>query len=445
MIRRLQSHMANFPWTLGSLRQALASGGARPTGLVDEALAHSNRNPGGNTYLWQDAAWTRAEAARAEAAQFESKGSGHGGSVGDSRAALWGLPISVKDCFDLAGAPTSCGVKLYRDLHGIAAGDSWLVEQLRAAGAVIVGKTHLHALAYGITGENPEFGDCLQPGNPSALTGGSSSGAAASVLEGSAVAAIGTDTGGSVRVPAALCGLAGYRASLGRGDWRGGAHLAESFDTMGWLFRDLRDAPLLAAPFATGEPARLHTFTRFAIPGGNFLEDCEPAILDSFRQSIREFEALGLEAHTIDPAWWRDAADIFAPIQAAEAARLHAGHFDRMEPAIRERLEWGAALPPQEVAGLRLRHADFRACMDELFAAHELILLPCAPVARLEAGADHSRTRTRLLRYTTPFSLAGAPAIAIPYAMGGMQMGAARGSDESLLALAAKLGESRLE
>ena len=89
------------------------------------------------------------------------------------------------------------------------------MEQLRAAGAVIVGKTHLHPLAYGITGENPEFGDCVQPRDSGALTGGSSSGAAASVQEGSAVAAIGTDTGGSIRAPAALCGLAGYRATLG--------------------------------------------------------------------------------------------------------------------------------------------------------------------------------------------------------------------------------------
>ena len=72
----------------------------------------------------------------------------------------------MKDCFDLAGAPTSCGVHFYRELNGNAARDSWLVEQLRAAGAVIIGKTHLHPLAYGITGENPEFGDCLQPGNP---------------------------------------------------------------------------------------------------------------------------------------------------------------------------------------------------------------------------------------------------------------------------------------
>ena len=202
---------------------------------------------------------------------------GVGGQFGDGRSAFWGLPISVKDCFDVAGAPTSCGVHFYRDFHGMAALDSWLVERLRAAGAVITGKTHLHPLAYGITGENPEFGDCLQPRDSNALTGGSSSGAAASVQEGSAVIAIGTDTGGSVRAPAALCGLAGYRASIGRGNWRGGAHLAESFDTMGCLFRDLADAPLMAGLFAPGQTGRPQDFTRFAIVDDGFFHDCEPA------------------------------------------------------------------------------------------------------------------------------------------------------------------------
>jgi aspartyl-tRNA(Asn)/glutamyl-tRNA(Gln) amidotransferase subunit A len=349
----------------------------------------------------------------------------------------------VKDCFDLAGASTSCGVHFYRDLNGIAARDSWLVEQLRASGAVIIGKTHLHPLAYGITGENLEFGDCLQPGNPGALTGGSSSGAVASVLEGSAVAAIGTDTGGSVRVPASLSGLAGYRATIGRGDWRGGAHLAESFDTMGWLFRDLEDAPLLAGPFAPAEPASHPAFTRFAAIPYSFLYDCEPEIAASFHATIRELEALGLEVQTFDPSWWTESREIFAPIQAWEAARLHAGHFDRFEPQIRQRLEQGARINPSEIGALRQRHAAFNALMDELFATHQLLLLPCAPVARLAAGADHSQTRARLLRYTTPFSLAGVPTVAIPCAIGGMQLAAARGLDEPLLQLAARLGARR--
>ncbi|MGD1106735.1 MAG: amidase [Terracidiphilus sp.] len=449
-------------WTVRALRAALAAGTTSPSRLAESALANANRNASHNTYLWQDPAWTRAEAARAESMERST-----GGSFGDGRSALWGLPISVKDCFDLAGSPTSCGVHFYRDLNGKAARDSWLIEQLRAAGAVIVGKTHLHPLAYGITGENPEFGDCVQPGVPSdgswslgwkprdagALTGGSSSGAAASVQEGSAVAAIGTDTGGSIRAPAALCGLVGYRATHGRGDWRGGAHLAESFDTMGWLFRDLEDAPFLAAPFLAARfaPAQTSTarrFTSFAYVGDSFLHDCEPEVVAGFRGVIRELENLGLEARSIDTDWWAEAVDIFAPIQASEAAHLHAGNFDRVdfleqEPAIRDRLKWGAGLTPAEVSALRRRHEAFRSRMDEVFAAHQLILLPSIPVSRLAAGADHSQTRLRLLRYTAPFSLAGTPTVAIPCARGGMQLAAARGNDEALLALAAQIGANR--
>jgi aspartyl-tRNA(Asn)/glutamyl-tRNA(Gln) amidotransferase subunit A len=430
--------MADSTASIRALRAALASGATGPRELAEQALAHSNRNAGRNTYLWQDAEWTRSEAAKTEAMPR-----GAGGIFGDGRAALWGVPVSVKDCFDLAGAPTTCGVRFYRDLNGAAARDSWLVEQLRAAGAVIVGKTHLHPLAYGITGENPEFGDCVQPGDPGALTGGSSSGAAASVIEGSAAAAIGTDTGGSVRVPAVLCGLAGYRSTLGRGDWRGGAHLAESFDTMGWLFRNLEDAPLLAETFALDASAPTKAFKRFAFVADSFLHDCEPAVAASLHSTVRELEALGLEGHAVDPEWWQGSIELFAPIQAWEAARLHADHYDRFQAPIRERLEWGARISTQEIADLRKRLAEFRLRMNDLLAGHELLLMPCAPVARLAAGADHSGTRARLLRYTTPVSLAGAPAVAIPCAAGGMQLAAALGEDEALLALAVRLGAQR--
>jgi aspartyl-tRNA(Asn)/glutamyl-tRNA(Gln) amidotransferase subunit A len=424
--------------SIRSLRSALANDITQPSRLANHALANSNQNPAHNTYLWQDPQWTRAEAARVEAMPASP-----GGPFGDGRDTLWGLPISVKDCFDLAGAPTTCGVKFYRELNGIAARDSWVVEKLRARGAVITGKTHLHSLAYGITGENPDFGDCLQPGKPDALTGGSSSGACASVLEGSAVAAIGTDTGGSIRVPAALCGLAGYRASLGRGDWLGAAHLAASFDTMGWLFQDLEEAPLLGSFFVANDPVDIPAYTRFAIVDESFLHDCEPEILANYRNTIAEMQALGLRATTIDVGWWSQSSDIFAPIQAWEAARLHAGHFHRIETSIRERLEWGAGITPGEITELRKRHAEFRARIDELFAQHQLILLPAAPVARLQAGADHTNTRKRLLRYTTAFSLAGVPAVTIPCPVGGMQLAAARNADEALLQVAALIGTRR--
>jgi aspartyl-tRNA(Asn)/glutamyl-tRNA(Gln) amidotransferase subunit A len=430
--------MTDASWTIHGLREALAAETVLPVELAEAALARANGNQSHNTYLWQNPAWTLAEAARAEAMPR-----GEGGPFGDGRSALWGLPISVKDCFDLAGVPTSCGVQTYRDMAGVAAHDSWLVEKLRAAGAVIIGKTHMHPLAYGITGENLDFGDCLQLGNEGALTGGSSSGAAASVLEGSAVAALGTDTGGSIRAPAALCGLAGYRASLGRGNWRGGAHLAQSFDTMGWIFRDLQDAPLLADFLAPAHTVSTQAFTHFAVPDENFYYDCEPEILAGLHATISELEALGLRAVKIDANWWEEAFEIYAPIQAWEAARIHAGHFDLYEPGLRERLEWGARITPAEISMLRQRQAEFTARMDSLFAAHGLLLMPATPVARLAAGADHSKTRVRILRYTTPFSMAGVPVVTLPCAAGGMQLAVARGCDEALVEVAAQLGARR--
>jgi Asp-tRNA(Asn)/Glu-tRNA(Gln) amidotransferase A subunit family amidase len=426
--------MKSSPWTLRGLRQALDEQRIRPTQLAEQALAQSNQNANSNTYLWQNSDWTRAEAERVEAMPRDQDG-----PFRDGHGPLWGLPVSVKDCFDLAGAPTSCGVHFYRDLNGDAAQDSWLVARLRAMGAVIVGKTHLHPLAYGITGENPDFGDCLQPWDATALTGGSSSGAAASVQEGSAVMAIGTDTGGSVRAPAALCGLAGYRATLGRGDWTGGAHLAESFDTMGWLLRDLADGPALASLLAGASVSGRRNFTRFAVPDQGFFHDCDRGILDSLTATMSAMEAAGLRCSRIDVDWWTDAFEIFAPIQAWEAARIHAGYFDRFEASIRERLAWGAGISESAIAALRARHELFRGRMDALLAEHELILLPATPVSRLAAGADHSTTRGRLLRYTTPFSLAGVPAVTIPGAVGGMQLAAARHDDGALLEFAARL------
>lgn len=435
--------MASMSDSLGNLRSvrsALANNVITPTRLAELALANSNRGANRNTYLWQDAGWTLAEAERAEAMT-----AGEGGAFGDGRSALWGVPVAVKDCFDLAGSPTTCGTKFYREKNGIAERDSWVVERLRAMGAVIVGKTHLHPVAYGITGENPDFGDALQPGKPGALTGGSSSGSAMSMMEGSAVAAIGTDTGGSVRVPAALCGLAGYRASLGRGDWRGGFHLAESFDTLGWLLADLEEAPLLGSFFAEREldPAIIRACTRFATVSPDFLNDCEPEVVEGYRRTIAELESLGLQRTEIDVSWWGDSVDILAPIQAWEAAALHAGNFHQFEQTIRERLTWGARFTPSEIADLRVRHGAFRTRMDELFAKHELLMLPAAPVAELRAGADHSKTRARLLRYTAPFSLAGVPAVTIPCAVGGMQIAAAREQDEALLQVVAVLGAKR--
>jgi Asp-tRNA(Asn)/Glu-tRNA(Gln) amidotransferase A subunit family amidase len=426
--------------SLHQMCENLRTGREDPVGIARQALDRANGNAGRNTYLWLD-----SDRALQRAATL-------GSLFPDlsARPALYGLPVSLKDCFDLAGTVTTCGTRFYAQHNPVAGADSAVARRLLARGAVIIGKTHLHPLAYGITGENPDYGDCTQPGRPQRLTGGSSSGAVASVLEGSAFAAIGTDTGGSIRVPAALCGLAGYRSSyeVSRDLWAGGAHLAPSFDTIGWLYRSLEDGPMLArALFDLPNGDAVWQHPTVAAVGPEFLFDCEQAVLEGYESVNSEMERLGASLQEAGVSFWRESMDIFARIQAHEAAELHAGHFDAFQPAIRDRLAWGSGIEEAELSSLRKRRAAFCARMDALFEICELLVLPAAPVTELRAGADHSQTRQRLLRYTTPISLAGFPAVTIPAAAGadagGVQVVAKQGSDAALLDWSARIGRAR--
>jgi Asp-tRNA(Asn)/Glu-tRNA(Gln) amidotransferase A subunit family amidase len=430
--------MAVVTSSIAMLRQRYLSGEANPLAELDAALARANSNAGHNVYLAHDPDWSRNEARnlrREDAA----------------RKPLWGVPVALKDCFDLTGFTTSCGSAFYRDDLGIAKTDSAVAARLRSAGAVITGKTHLHQLAYGITGENRDFGDCLQPLNPAHLTGGSSSGAAASVQEGSALAAIGTDTGGSIRVPAALCGLAGYRCSITCSTpqlWRGGYHLAASFDTLGWLYRDLADGPALGhalfdLPPAT-PPALDHL--RIGTPAISFLHDCEPDVLASLHLWQSRLQSHGATLSSFDASYWEDSTSIYAHIQASEAAALHRGHFHHFEPIIAERLAWGESLTAAELIPFHNQLEAFRASTYALFQNCDCLLFPCAPVSSIAAGADHTQTRARMLRYTTPMSLAGLPVVTLPSfsseaPQGGLQLVGPLGSDAALLALSASLSE----
>jgi aspartyl-tRNA(Asn)/glutamyl-tRNA(Gln) amidotransferase subunit A len=187
---------------------------------------------------------------------------------------------------------------------------------------------------------------------------------------------------------------------------------------------------------------------KVAVVHDRFLPDCEPEVLTSLRRCQAELQESGLDVVTVDVDWWDESREIFAAIQAFEAAQIHWGHFAEFESSIRQRLEWGASLSDAELVQFRSRHVEFRDRMDSLLAMHELLLLPAAPVSRLAADADHSQTRTRLLRYTAPVSLAGMPAVTIPFLKdgrpaGGMQLVAAREEDARLLAVAAGIGAAR--
>src|ERR1700677_3468331 len=258
------------PTPIAALRDSYLHGQTTPAEELDKVFSCSNSNASKNTYISQNKFWSLNQASRLKPEDVEAQ-------------LLYGIPVSLKDCFDLAGSRNSVGSRFYQS-QPAPKEDSTIAARLRQAGAIITGKTHLPQLAYGITGENPDFGDCLQPADSTLLPGASSPGAPASVQEGSALAAIGTDTGGSIRIPAALCGLAGYRSSITLNTpqiWRGGHHLAPAMDTVGWIYRDLRDGPLLAqALFNLDliEQTPHLTGLRIGTPNDAFLGTPEPAV-----------------------------------------------------------------------------------------------------------------------------------------------------------------------
>jgi aspartyl-tRNA(Asn)/glutamyl-tRNA(Gln) amidotransferase subunit A len=464
--------MAKEASPLQKLRAEILNGATSPRELAERALAKSNQNAGHNVYISRDENWTLREADLVHKGLFSGEPDraqtefSKDEFPSKEKPPLFGLPISLKDCFDLEGFRTTAGTRYYAEKNEIAREDSAVAKRLRAQGAIITGKTNLHPLAYGITGENPDFGDCLQPANANLLTGGSTSGGAASVQEGSAVAAIGTDTGGSIRVPAALCGLAGYRASIGLawdGDlWRGGLHLAQSFDTLGWIFRDLCDAPLLAEGlFGLQVPRETNLQVKVGAISSDFLHDCDANVLAAFASCEELLRASGADVQSFAASYWDDALSIYAPIQASEAAAIHAAaikagatagnyscfptppgceNFSHFPKAISERLTWGASLSIEEVNHQRQRHTEFRKRVDKLFESFDFLILPCSPISKLEANKDHTQTRPTILRYTTPLSLAGTPVVTLPFPNGaGIQLTAPRGQDSRLLACAAAL------
>ncbi|SFR99772.1 amidase/aspartyl-tRNA(Asn)/glutamyl-tRNA(Gln) amidotransferase subunit A [Granulicella pectinivorans] len=380
---------------LMALRERLDTGESDALGVAREFGGRANGNALGNTYV----------------RLLEPVGE-------PVRGALYGVPISIKDCFDVAGTVTTCGARFYAETNPVSERDSAVAERLREVGCWIPGKTHLHPLAYGITGQNAFYGDCLQPRDAALLTGGSSSGAAASVQEGSAIAAIGTDTGGSVRVPAALCGLVGFRASQGfperawPGMWRGGHPLAPSFDTLGLLFQDTRDAADLVGGVFGIEVAAPRGL-RMGCVSESWMGDCELSVLAAYR-AWKEFLVLAGATLVEFVPPWDDSMEIFAGIQAHEAAGIHRGHYAEFEGPIAQRLAWGESLAPEQVAALRERRRWFCAGMDGLLEEFDFLMMPCAPVSRLRVEADQTAVRAALLRYTTPVSLAGLPVIALP-------------------------------
>jgi Asp-tRNA(Asn)/Glu-tRNA(Gln) amidotransferase A subunit family amidase len=179
---------------------------------------------------------------------------------------------------------------------------------------------------------------------------------------------------------------------------------------------------------------------RVAIVIGALLEDCDASVLASMRMWQERIASVGAQVNAVEPDCWTSAFEIYASLQAVEAARWHTGFFDEFEPAIADRLRWGASLKDEEVAEFHARHQGFVREMDALFLQADFLLMPAVPLPRLAAGSDLSAARPRILRYTTPGSLAGLPAVVLP-GKPGVQLLAARGGDSQLLEFAASLGK----
>lgn len=356
---------------------------------------------------------------------------------------LAGLGVAVKDLFHIAGRRTGAGNPDWLDDHGPATETAPALARLLAAGAHVAGKVLTDELAYSLGGENHHYGTPPNPAAPGRSPGGSSSGSASAVALGLAEIGLGTDTGGSIRVPACWCGLWGLRPSWGAVPAAGLVPLAPRFDTVGWLTRDAetlaRVGDILLPPGEAAPPARLLVAdSLFALLPASARAALAPAL-----------EAIGGEPAFIDPALLAEGAEAFRILQGRDIWRVHGEWITRRKPAfgpgIAERFAWCATLTAEDEARAEQAAARIRPLAPP---PGTLLCLPTAPAPAPLIGAADPDLRARLMQLTCLAGLAGAPQLHLPAArLDGLPFGlslmAAPGCDRSLLAAALSLS-SRL-
>ncbi|WP_029003433.1 amidase [Azorhizobium doebereinerae] len=364
---------------------------------------------------------------------------------------LAGRTFALKDFFDLAGVPTGAGSPHWLASHPVPTASTPCVDLLLDAGAHLVGKTHTDELAWSLNGENAHYGTPTNPAAPGRIPGGSSSGSAAAVAGKLVDFAIGSDTGGSVRLPASYCGIIGIRTTHGRVSLAGAVPLAPSYDTLGWFARDAelfaQVGAVLLGPAPTAPlPNRLMVADDLFAAAG-------PAVGAALKDGLSRVMALYAPAASVTVAPgglgpWRNA---FRLIQSAEAWAAHGPWVEQVKPAfgpgVRERFAAAARLDPEEVKGALALRADIRARMDDILGDDGLLLLPTGPgIAPLLATPEPELDafRARALELLCPAGHAGLPQISLPLGtLDGCPVGlsiiAPRGRDEALLDLARKV------
>ena len=424
---------------------------------VEAAIAATEAlNPTLNAYLHLDLERTRAEAAEVEAIEVArgAIAAGRGeDTTADPERPLAGMPICVKDIVDVAGMPTTAGAA---DWVRHPEEDATVVARLRAAGAVIVGKGNTNEFACGIDGLNPHKGDCHNPYDPSRLTGGSSSGPAASVAAGMAEGSIGTDTSGSIRVPAALCGVVGIRPTRGLVPGEGVVPLAWSLDAIGPLARDVASAALLLDVFAGRPPAPAPRPEVAGLRLGlatELLEISEEPVAEAILAAVAILREAGAEIVDVDLPDLNRAIAIHRIVQACEVAAAHAPWFERQrelyEPEVAARIQPGYSIGVTTYLRAqrhrRLFTEAFAATMaglDAILSPASAILAPPLEAEEVTIRGERHRMRAALLSCAVPFSQLDCPGISVPAGLReglpvGLQILGRPHSEELLLRIAA--------
>jgi aspartyl-tRNA(Asn)/glutamyl-tRNA(Gln) amidotransferase subunit A len=351
-----------------------------------------------------------------------------------TKEALAGAPIAVKDLFETQGVQTTAGSLFFKGY--VPTADAVPVAKVRAAGGLIIGKTNTHEIALGVTTVNPHYGACRNPWDTDRIAGGSSGGSAVAVATGMAIAALGTDTGGSIRIPASLCGVVGLKPTYGRVSLRGVFPLSWNLDHVGPLTRSVADAAIMLKILAgpdEEDPSSAHAPALHALEhledgvrgwrvlraSGDYVEDCDPDVMAATQAAAGLFERIGAAVESQDLSFLRQAAVANGLMTQADAAAFHrerlATHPELFGDDVRIRLETGRDTKAGDYVLARRTQAEIRHRLLRLLRKYDVILLPSTPMtAPLIEGADALEQARRLTRFTAPFNLTGLPAISIP-------------------------------
>jgi aspartyl-tRNA(Asn)/glutamyl-tRNA(Gln) amidotransferase subunit A len=439
---------------LRQVADALRRGQVTAIDLAEEAIRlHQDRDAGHRAYKLFDAEGARAAASRAD-----------GILAGASPAPpLCGIPVSVKDLYGVDGLPTFAGT--VRRLPDAWSRDAWLVARLRRQGAVIMGKTHTVELAYGAVGTNPNWETPRNPWDPRVhrIPGGSSAGAGVSLHEGSAMIALGTDTGGSIRIPASMTGVVGHRSTTGRLPTTGVVPLSHSLDTVGALTRSVEDSAWFfgAVDPAWGDPeallGRLADLgageMRVAVPRCRIWNDCQSDIGEVLGAALAELGRAGWTRSEIDGSLLDRAGDLYmtGSIGGVECHRvLEAelpGWMEVLQPIVGRRIAAAAEHTDEEYRAALVRRDELARASASLFDEADVLALPTAivtppPAADMEDMDRYLETNRAALRPTCGVSILGLSAVTLPVGLDGagmpvgLQLVAPGGRDETALAAA---------